>query len=57
LNLNKSRNLKIDASSRVPVSSDDDAYAWVDDPDTDEEWTSRYEEDMRQHEIIEENAH
>jgi hypothetical protein len=50
--------LKIDASSRVPVSSDDDAYAyaWVYDPDTDEERTSRYEEDMRQHEIIEENA-
>lgn len=36
------------------VSSDEDAYAWVDDRVADEEWTAEYEEDIRQNEILEE---
>ena len=44
-----------DASSEVHVTeSDDDAYAWADDPVADEEWTAIYEEEMRQREILEE---
>lgn len=41
-----------DANSRV--SSDNDAFAWADDPIADEEWTAEYEEDIRQNEMLEE---
>lgn len=37
------------------ISSDDDVYAWIDDPVADEEWTKQYEENLRANEIIKEN--
>ena len=37
---------KITAADSPVVSSNDDAYAWVDDPVA-EEWTEQYEENMR----------
>ena len=38
----------------VSASSDDDGYAWADDPVADDEWTEKYEEEMRQQEILKE---
>ncbi|CAB3984796.1 Hypothetical predicted protein [Paramuricea clavata] len=43
---------EITAADSPVVSSDDDAYAWVDDPVADEEWTEQYEENMRANEVI-----
>jgi hypothetical protein len=43
---------KITAADSPVISSDDDAYAWVDDPVADEEWTEQYEENMRANEVI-----
>jgi nucleosome binding factor SPN SPT16 subunit len=34
------------------VSSDEEAYAWIDDPVADEEWTENYEQEMREKEIL-----
>lgn len=41
-----------DINSRV--SSDNDAFAWTDDPIADEELTAEYQEDIRQNEMLEE---
>ena len=41
------------ASSAERVSSDEDAYAWADDPVADREWIARYEEDMKQRKVFE----
>ena len=34
--------------------SDNDLYAWADDPVADDEWTENYEEEMRQQGILQE---
>ena len=36
------------------VSSDEDAYAWVDDPVADQEWIKKYEEDIAERKVFEE---
>ena len=36
------------------VSSDEDAYAWVDDPVADQEWIRKYEEDIAERKVFEE---
>ena len=35
----------------MAASSDNDSYAWADDPVADDEWTENYEEEMRQQEF------
>ena len=38
----------------MAASSDNDSYAWADDPVADDEWTENYEEEMRQQGILQE---
>lgn len=45
----------LNAPDSSVVSIDDDAYAWVDDPIADEEWTEQYEENIRANEVIKDN--
>ena len=42
------------SSNAMAASSDNDSYAWADDPVADDEWTENYEEDMRQQGILQE---
>ena len=36
------------------VSSNEDAYAWVDDPVANQEWIKKYEEDIAERKVFEE---
>ena len=42
------------SSNAMAASSDNDSYAWADDPVADDEWTENYEEKMRQQGILQE---
>ena len=42
------------SSNAMAASSDNDSYAWADDPVADDEWTGNYEEEMRQQGILQE---
>ena len=42
------------SSNAMAASSDNDSYAWADDPVADDEWTENYEEEMRQQGILQE---
>ena len=49
-----SKSLGQTSSNAMVASSDNDSYAWADDPVADDEWTENYEEEMRQQGILQE---
>ena len=42
------------SNNAMAASSDNNLYAWADDPVADNEWTENYEEEMRQQGILQE---
>ena len=42
------------SNNAMAASSDNDSYAWADDPVADDEWTENYEEEMTQQGILQE---